>query len=334
MSGLNEAAAAFEEDLGGHAEEAGDIEALPQGKVEDISDADGSQEPELDDDGNPIEDEDGEQQEGEEEEGKEEAKADPNGLDPEAKVKVVIDGKQEEVTVREALDGYIRQETFHQRMNQLRDTAQELANVAGSVNQQRQQYAQGLQILVEQLQSLTPQEPDWAKEYAADPVRAGQLRLQWDQYKTQYGAIEQERARVLQEAQMQQQRDMQVWAQQQQRQMLAENPEWNDAKTWEADKAAMTQVALDAGFTMDEINGVLDARQMKILKMAAKYASIQANKPRPDAAIDNTRTRKSGSGASRTPPRRNGGGNRERLARTGSVRDAAAVFAEMLDREG
>src|SRR5690606_6508168 len=66
-------------------------------------------------------DDEEEEEEEEEEDDEEEEEEDSSDLDLGAKVAVVVDGKEEEVTLEEALNGYIRTQTFHTRMNQLNE---------------------------------------------------------------------------------------------------------------------------------------------------------------------------------------------------------------------
>jgi hypothetical protein len=337
MGGIQEAAEAFHENIVAGEKGGDEIERLPTGRDDTPENEDGRDPTEVSDDeevGESEESEEEDSEDSEDEEGDEEADEAESQLDLEAKVKVTVDGEQTEVPLKEAIDGYIRQETFHRRLNQVRDVALELNGIRQEVNNDRARYVQGLAVLEDQLQSLTPREPDWATEFQKDPVAAGQLRVQWDEYNKQVAAIRQERERVLMEQERIQQHSFQSWVQEQQRQMLNDNPEWNDQKQWDADKKAMAKVALEAGYSQEEINQIFDARQLKILKMAAKYARIQANKPKPgDSKTISKPGRRSDGGASRTPPKSVPRNVAERLARTGSTRDAAALFENILARE-
>lgn len=336
MGGIQEAAEAFHENIVEGEKGGGAPERLSTGRDDEEAVNGHDVDQEVGDDEEVGEEEaDEEAEDSEDEEGDEKAdEEESTGLDLEAKVKVTIDGEQAEVPLKEAIDGYIRQETFHRRLNQVRDVAYELNGIRQEVNADRERYVKGLAALEDQLKSLTPKEPDWATEFQRDPVAAGQLRVQWDEYNRQVAAIQQERQRASQEQQQTQQQAFQGWVQDQLRQMLNDNPEWNDPKQWDADKKAMTKVALEAGYTAEEVAQIYDARQMRILKMAAKYARIQANKPKPgDSKVVSKPGRRSDGGASRTPPKSQPRNVAERLARTGSTRDAAALFEHILARE-
>ena len=105
-----------------------------------------------------------------------------NPIPPKAKIpatrmgarryEVTVDGQKHEVSLNEALNGYIRQATFHQRLEQLKETAR---SVETEYNQLQQGWAMWNKARLdyeEDVANMLPREPNWDQEFAADPRAA------------------------------------------------------------------------------------------------------------------------------------------------------------------
>jgi hypothetical protein len=288
---------------------------------------------ETHEDGEPGED--GEDEGGEDDEGGDEVVEDSSDLPLGSKVRVTVDGEPVEVTVKEALEGYIRTQTFHKRLNEVNEAKKTVEKEQGEVTQARGVYADMLQTLASQLDALTPPEPEWDKEFAADPVGAIQKQRLWDKFKEQRYAVDQERKRVDAETQHENTKKLSQYVESERKLLAEKNPQWTDPtngqKNWERDRAAMDKTARACGFTDAEINNILDHRMISILHKAAQYDRIRAAKPQP--VINNgKKPTRPGSGNIGTGQR---GMSREanRLARTGSISDATALFQRVLQSE-
>ena len=71
----------------------------------------------------------------------EEEKPEPTALDLDQIVAVNVDGQRAEVSLQEALNGYVRSETFHRRLNQLQQVAQTIEKERAVLAQERNYYA-------------------------------------------------------------------------------------------------------------------------------------------------------------------------------------------------
>src|SRR5688572_5524369 len=93
---------------------------------------------------------------------------------------VVVDGERAEVNLREALDGYIRQETFHRRLNELA-TVKDAMRVEGSkLIEDRKKYVGLIEQMEDTIKLLIPNEPNWDELYASDPKGARDLQKKYD----------------------------------------------------------------------------------------------------------------------------------------------------------
>ena len=266
------------------------------------------------------------------EEEDEEEKPEQAALDLDQVVRVNVDGEPAEVSLQEALNGYVRSETFHRRLNQLQQVAKQIETERAEVSQQRDYYASVTPALLQQLYSLQPQEPDWDKLYAEDAISAAQLERQWRGYREKVQALALEHERTTQEQQREQARQQAIFEDTQRRQLSQWVPEWADNKRWDRDRKSMIRTAQAVGYSEAELGQLRDARPTMILLWASRYLDLMRNKPKPARTQQGTLRPGAISQRGAAP---NGQGRAEkRLQRSGTVRDAARAFEEDLNREG
>jgi hypothetical protein len=324
--GIPDAAAAFDAFLAGTADnqtpEEDSQEASTPGEVEAL-------EASTTEDETPEDAEDGDEG-AEEEEADTEDEESPQLARPDQLVTVVIDGKAEQVTVEEAAKGYQRSKVFSQKTEMLARERNELHQVRSEVIAERQQYAQLLTALQQQLSEVAPQEPDWNRLYAEDPLEYVRQKDVWRERQEQQQATMAELQRV-QYLQMQEQAANLQKAVQQGRQKLAEwIPAWQDQKRWDEDRKALREYGRDNGFSDEELSQAYDPRAVRLMWKALQYDRIMSKRPKP-AEQASPKPAKPGVPVS-TVQRRTSEVTKakQRLAATGRVRDAAAVFETLI----
>src|SRR5215203_3644350 len=231
---------------------------------------------EVDDEGD--EDEDRRQPQPDEEEEDEQQRPE---LDLDQVVRVNVDGQAAEVSLQEALNGYVRAETFHRRLNQLGQVAQQVEAERADLARGREYYANMIPALHQQLLSLQPQEPDWDKLYAEDANEAARLERQWRTYREKLGQLADEHQRVQHEQEQVRQRNLAIYEDTQRRQLAQWVPDWADGKRWERDRKSMIRTAMGAGYSEQELGELRDARATIVLLKAARYDAMMAAKPKP-----------------------------------------------------
>lgn len=247
-------------------------------------------------------------------------------------VKVMVDGKEQEVPLKEAVDGYIRLETFHQRLNKINEERGVIRAEARVLLQEREQSAAMLQQIQQDMEALMPQEPDWDAAFAKNPAQARELQKQFNAMKERLNGIKSQREKILGEAQAQREKFTNDFAVQERERFdnLPENRHWaKDAKRRDKDLAAMVKTAKDVGLTPDEIRAVLDSRMLTILLRASKYDRITAVKPKLAPQGKKPARPRAGTSVRRTA-QRGLARDQQQLQRTGSVRDAAKVFQGLI----
>lgn len=278
-----------------------------------------------------------EKERAEDENGPEDDEGDDEGQEPDEDdddptkdyvYEVTVDGERIEVSLREALNGYVREKTFHQRMNQLDEIRGAVAREAGQLVADRKKYTELIDDMQKHLDLIIPKEPDWDAEYARDPKAARELQKKFEQYGAIREGLEKEKAEVAKDAEA---KDGERWTNYvaaENKKIMSNNPGWKDEKVMARDQGMMADTAQRAGFSLKEVQGMTDSRMVTILLKAAKWDKLQADRPKPIRRGAKPVT--PGAGRTRTAPK---GGDKamRQLSRTGSVEDAADVFNQIIN---
>jgi hypothetical protein len=242
---------------------------------------------------------------------------------------VTVDGQTMEVSLPEALRGYIREQTFHKRMSQVNEARQAVEQEAQHVGQARDYYMQKLAYLDRLLAELTPPQPNWDQEFAANPHAAHEKQKAYGAIFQKQQMIAQEMQRTQAEAQQEYDRTTQKYAVDQFSRFVAE-ANIRDEKALNAEMSSMRGYAKMRGFGEGEIATVYDKRMLLVLRDAAKYNQMMATKPKPVIP---------GKGKTLAPGVATPVGNatrrsldeaQQKLAKTGRVDDAALVFQRLI----
>lgn len=218
-------------------------------------------------------------------------------------VKVKVDGKEEEVTLDEALKGYSRTQHLTKKSQELSQERKKVEEQENRVRQQEAQMSQYYKLALDLAQSSNPvlaeaQKLDWAKLEKEDPQKwvIMQQKVASERQKMQALQEEQHRIAVKQFDQLRSQ-NYEILVNQ-----LV--PEWQDSEKFEKEKGELAQYLLGTGFNEQEVNLVVDARQVSLARKAMLYdrmikanKSIQAKKTPPQAP----KTTRPGSGQKTGP---------------------------------
>ena len=251
--------------------------------------------------------------------------------DEDEKYEVVVDGHPFEVTLGEALNGYVRQETFHKRLtevNQLRAALEEDHNRQQS---NWQLIMKAKEDYENDVRTMMPPEPDWDREFAINPNEA---HRQQKIYQGLYGALtrsQQERAQMAQIHAQEADRRLQKYAVDGFSRFVFDS-KIPDKPALEKEIASMRRTAFAAGFSEQEVATVYDPRMLGILRKASKYDRMMAAaKPRAEVpGKGRTLTPGAATPLSGNAPRRGLDDAQRRLASSGKLDDAADVFRRIL----
>jgi len=291
------------------------------------SDSEGGGDSELDDGPGEGDDEDGEGGEKEKEEASE------SDAVLAQKVEVTVDGEPVEVTIKEALEGYVRTETFHRRMNQL-DEAKKIVRRAANDAVQNYEYSMNVARQMEaHMKELIPAEPNWDEEFKKDPVHARELQRYYEKANAFRGQLQTQLAEAVKKKQESEMTQLAAFAEEESHKFDQMNSKyWTDPKRKVKDLQSMRRTALTAGFSEEELSEVYDSRMLQVLLKASKYDRMMAAKPKP-VVRPQGKPIPPGAGSAKARTAQKGVTSAmKRLNRTGSIEDAAVVFDQLIAR--
>ena len=252
-------------------------------------------------------------------------------LSPESLVTVKIDGQTQQISLKEALEGYQRQSDYSRRMNQLREEKVAFEQESEAVKTERQQYATLIEALDQQLQQLMPQEPDWERLHREDPLNFPLVEKQWRDYQSRMAATKAEKERLSYLQQKEEQDRLKTIVEQGRQYLVKQIPEWGDANKWNEARTRLKEYGQKAGYSEDELAQAYDPRAILVLEKARKYDMLRAKKPQPDKK-EGPKPLRSGNVASAPKQQTEVTRAKMRLSKTGSVDDAAKLFGLMESR--
>lgn len=323
---VDDAASAFEAILS--AEE--DTETLEAPTAEEHDeDVDAAEDEDDSEETEPSEESDESDEDEESEDSDDEAESDDEDDDTSAPrtVKVKVNGEELEVTEDELIRGYSRTADYTRK-------TQELATERNAVREERQRYAAGLAQLQTILNEQAPEEPDWVALREEDPAEYAATWALWQQYREREAAVAAEQRQVQEKIARDRAAQMEQLLAEERTKLLSAIPSWQKPEVAAKEKAELIAFAKASGYTDEELNGVVDHRVMVLLRKAWLHDKAQQQRPSVREKIERVKTAAPGpskaSKASRTKAKAVQSA-RQRLAKSGSVADAAALFMEVLD---
>lgn len=245
---------------------------------------------------------------------------------------VKIDGKEEAVPLDELLKGYQRTADYTRKTQALAEQRKAAEAELNAVREERATYSQLLTALQQQLQQQQESPVDMERLYREDPiewVRQTELARQRSE-KLAASQAELQRLNTLQQQEVQ--RAMQARLKEEASLLVSAIPEWRDEKTAKAEKSALIEFGVKEGFTPDDLKGVVDHRVVKVLRKAMMFDQIMSKQQsiKPNVVAPKAKTVAPGNPQAAKIQVNEITRARQRLAKTGSVKDAAKLFEQFL----
>ncbi len=248
---------------------------------------------------------------------------------------VKVDGEEYEVNLEELKSGYQRQSDYTRKSQALaeeRKANEAIQSERIKLEQERQMYANGLQMLKEQQQAKLQEFNDvnWDELKEEDPYT---YMLKKDEYRDAQekarNAAQQQR--IVQQQQTTQQAQARASFVQNEFSKLAEAlPEWNDENS--NIKTDIRDFAIKAGYAPEEVDQLADHRSVLILKKAMEFDKLTKKvAPKKKAVKKVPKVQKSGRGKVNSESANEAAKKkRARLRKSGHQDDAASIFYDML----
>jgi hypothetical protein len=246
-----------------------------------------------------------------------------------------VDGEEIEVTLEELQKGYSRTQDYTRKTQKLAEVRKQTEAEVEAVRVERQQYSQLLEALRNQVEQSAPQEPDWNRLRNEDPIEFAAQWAEHQQRQQRMQAIQQEQARLNEIQQYERAQQLTAVVAEERKVLEQVIPEWRDPDTAKREKGELVEFGKKLGFKTEELANITDHRAVVALRKAYLYDKLMSRKgdvkpkPRPNAA----------------PVLKPGAANatkrtgeltkaKQRLAKTGSVNDAASAFESILLGKG
>ena len=242
---------------------------------------------------------------------------------------VKVDGKEVEVTLDELQKGYSRTQDYTRKTQQIAETRKAVEAEASAIRAEREQYAQLLGALKQQLES-TEAPVDMDRLYNEDPIEWVRQSEVMRQKQDKLAAIQSEQQRLSQLTAQQRAQEMQAHLATQQEALIQAVPEWKDSKKAKAEKALLIEFGQKIGFSEEELKNVYDHRAVIALRKAALYDQMMSKRGQIKPVINNGPRPAKPSAAGRVSTTTESTRAKQRLAKSGRVNDAASAIELLL----
>lgn len=282
-----------------------------------------------DEDADPEAETASDEEDAEEEADDEQEKKEAAPEDDQPVVTIEIDGKPTELTKKEIEASYLRQADYTRKTQMVAEERRRVAEIEQEAAQERQVYAQLLPVMQERIAASLPRAPDPA---LIDVNPAAYLKAKED-YERQVGdlqAIQAEMSRLQERTQVEQAQKLQAFVAENAQKLPELVPEWKDKQAYEKDRPKVRDYLKGKGFSDDEINQAYDARLVAIAADGMRYRELLKSRPRENAPLEKALRPAAPPSKPMTQQTRTNLEARKRLAKSGSLRDAAAVFESLI----
>jgi hypothetical protein len=247
--------------------------------------------------------------------------------------RVKVDGEEVEVPLDELLKGYSRTADYTRKTQAIAEARKVAEAEAAQAREERQRYAQTLQVLEAQLKSAQPPEIDWDRLYQENPVEWVRQRELVRTRQEQQAWVENQRRALAEKQALEEQQVAEQTLEVERAKLLEQLPEWRDATKARAEKAKIVSYATEKlGFSTDEISDLYDARAVLALRKAMLYDEVMSRQQNLRPKIQQkAKPMKAGVSVPVTTKSVKSRDALSKLQRSGSTRDAAAVFEQFLD---
>jgi len=244
---------------------------------------------------------------------------------------VKIDGQEQEVTLQELQQGYSRQQDYTRKTQELSQQRKDFEAQQAELAKKDAIYKELLPRMEQTLEGELANEPDWKSLYESDPIAYVREKDVWNEKKEKFKAVQAEQQRLQQEDEDKRLTQAKNAVEFGNQKILEAVPEWKDADVALKEKQSIAKYAMDVlGYSQDEINQVYDYRAL--LGLRGAWLHHQTGKAIKKKPVEKAPARVGKPGSANKPrtatPLKKA---KQRLAKSGKLRDAARVFENLID---
>jgi hypothetical protein len=258
--------------------------------------------------------------------------AEPQAAEEDPTVTVRIDGKDVDVPLSELKNGYQRQADYTRKTMEAAEQRKAAEAMQAQAQQERQAYVQNLQRLQAQDEAALQQQQntDWQALLESDPVEYLKQQRIASERQARLSQVYAEQQRIAAITQAEQAQARSAYLAQQQDELLAKLPDWRDSAKAQAEKVALRDYLLEAGYDQETVSTITDAKAVLLARKAMLYDQMvgKASAAAKKVATLPQKVERPGRGDNPGITQRTAA--YLKLNKTGKVEDAARAFAAIL----
>jgi hypothetical protein len=254
---------------------------------------------------------------------------------------VTVNGNNQKVNLNELMKGYSRESDYTKKTMDLSNQRKEVESLQDNLKKEfeavkssRNQYAEQLQVLTQNLQQQE-QNIDWDNLYQTDPAEYVKLKAESDRKKETLNLAQQEQMRIQQEQRSEQEKVYNDYIAKE-RKILAEKlPVYADKDKSAEFTKRLSSFAKESGYTDQEIAMMVDHRAVLLLADAYRYNQLKKTKLSGNKVNKAPRVVSSNASNIRedSDKKQNVDKRMTRLKKSGHIKDAQSVLKEMYFNE-
>ena len=251
------------------------------------------------------------------------------------KVTIQVDGKTVELTKAELADAYkngLRQADYTQKTMAAAEARKAADAEATKARSERATYATDLQKLSAQLEGALQQQNniDWDALISSDPVEAMKQQHLLQKRQAAYQETQQRLYAIEQQSQAERAQELASFRETQQQELLAKLPDWKDQAKATAEAAAIRGYLKTQGFDDSAIAGITDHRAVLLARDAMLYRQMMSKAQAAAKKVSDLPQRTIRPGVTDSGKSDGRSTAMQRLAKSGSIDDAAAAFKNFI----
>lgn len=262
-----------------------------------------------------------------------EGQAEDEPEEPEAPAYVADDAKVKladgtEITVAELKNGTLRLQDYRQKTAELAEQRRTFESKSSEFQQLEQQVSADRDFMVQLMQSIMPQKPDYSM-VSVDPIGYAEQNAQYQARKEQLDYLVSMQQHTAQKRQAEEAETSKEVRAREWQATLDQMPELKDPKRLSSFVGEIQKAGAEYGYSPQEIQNVgLDHRQVLVLRDAIKWRNLQASKSKVPAKVEG-RPPVQRAGTRQSPEAQKARDARvamDRLKSSGSIRDGVAAL--------
>ena len=242
-------------------------------------------------------------------------------------------GEEKQVTLNELKKSYQLGFDYTKKTQEIAEQRKVIETEAKAIIEARQvrdEYSQKLQAVQQFLVGSNDSREDLAAMKENDPIGYAVKVAEMTEKKEQLQLVQAEQQRIAQQQQADRSAQMQRIVEQESQKLAQSLPEFSDKVKGEQIRNDIRSYGKSVGFTDEELSQVYDSRQVLTIHKAMMYDKLVKSKPGMKKKVSNApKMVKSGAKVKQSVTDKTKK-QMQRLQQTGSARDAAALFENLL----